>query len=84
MLPQHFALCREVISTCGIDELELGISSVLLRLSTLALKRDGGFRITAVTPGKVGQPLKAAYRLRVLGDGLNVGIHQADVAIGIE
>jgi hypothetical protein len=68
----------------GIDELEAGITSVLLRLSTLELKRDGGFRIPAFTPGEVDNILKSAYRLRALGDGLSVGIHQADVAIEIE
>ena len=55
-----------------IDELESGINSVLLRLSTLELKRDGGFRIPAFTPGEVDHLLQAAYRLRALGDGLNV------------
>jgi hypothetical protein len=48
------------------------------------LKRDGGFRIPAFTPGEVDHLLKAAYGLRALGDGLNVGVHQADVAIEIE
>jgi hypothetical protein len=55
----------------GIDELESGISSVLLRLSALELKRDGGFRIPAFTPGEVDHLLQAAYRLRALGDGLS-------------
>lgn len=68
----------------GIDELESGITAVLLRLSTLELKRDGGFRIPAFTPGEVDQLLTAAYRLRSLGDGLGGGFHQADVAIEIE
>jgi hypothetical protein len=68
----------------GIDELESGITSVLLRLSTLELKRDGGFRIPAFTPGEVDHLLTAAYRLRSLGDGLRTGFHQADVAIEIE
>jgi hypothetical protein len=68
----------------GIDELESGISSVLFRLSALELKRDGGFRIPAFTPGEVDHLLQAAYRLRALGDGLNGRIHHADVAIEIE
>ncbi|MCO4239488.1 hypothetical protein NG702_19125 [Pseudarthrobacter sp. MDT3-28] len=67
-----------------IDELESGIGSVLLRLSNLELKRNGGFRIPAFTPGEVDHILKSAYRLRALGDDLNVGIHQADVSIEIE
>jgi hypothetical protein len=68
----------------GIDELESGISSVLLRLSALELKRDGGFRIPAFTPGEVDHLLQAAYRLRALGDGLTGGIRHSDVAIEIE
>ncbi|MCM0676891.1 hypothetical protein NCC78_19685 [Micromonospora phytophila] len=67
-----------------VDELESGINSVLLRLSTLELKRPGGFRSIMFTQGEVDDLLKAAYRLRALGDGLNVGVHQADVAIEIE
>ncbi|WP_208869557.1 hypothetical protein [Micromonospora cremea] len=67
-----------------VDELESGINSVLLRLSTLELKRHGGFRSIMFTQGEVDDLLKAAYRLRGLGDGLNVGIHLADVAIEIE
>ncbi|MEW2378829.1 hypothetical protein AB0883_22390 [Micromonospora sp. NPDC047812] len=67
-----------------IDELESGINSVLLRLSTLELKRPGGFRSIMFTQGEVDDLLKAAYRLRGLGDGLNVGVHQADLAIEIE
>ncbi|MBQ0901062.1 hypothetical protein [Micromonospora sp. U21] len=67
-----------------VDELESGINSILLRLSTLELKRHGGFRSIMFTQGEVDDLLKAAYRLRGLADGLNVGIHQADVAIEIE
>lgn len=68
----------------GIDELESAIASVLLRLSALQLKRDGGFRIPAFTPGEVDNLLVAAYRLRSIGDGVTTGSHQADVAIEIE
>lgn len=67
-----------------VDKLESGINSVLLRLSTLELKRHGGFRSPLLTSGEVDVLLKAIYRLRGLGDGLNEGIHQADVAIEIE
>lgn len=67
-----------------IDELEAGIGSVLLRLSTLELKRRGGFRSIMYTPGEVDHLLKTAYRLRALGDGINAGIHHGDVAIEIE
>ncbi|WP_432927410.1 hypothetical protein ACQPZZ_38885 [Microbispora sp. CA-135349] len=67
-----------------VDELESGINSLLLRLSTLELKRDGGFLSIMFTQREVDDLLKAVYRLRALGDGLNVGTHQADVAIEIE
>ncbi|RAO07820.1 hypothetical protein GUI43_04275 [Micromonospora noduli] len=67
-----------------VDELESGINSVLLRLSTLELKRPSGFRSIMFTQGEVDDLLKAAYRLRALGDGLSVGHHRADVAIEIE
>lgn len=67
-----------------VDELESGINSVLLRLSTLELKRHGGFRIPAFTSGEVDNLLKSVYRLRALGDDLKVGTQQADVAIEIE
>ncbi|MEV6368164.1 hypothetical protein AB0L86_14865 [Micromonospora musae] len=67
-----------------VGELESGINSVLLRLSTLELKRNGGFRSIMFTQGEVDDLLKAAYRLRAFGDDLNLGIHQADVAIEIE
>ncbi|WP_422745611.1 hypothetical protein ACN27B_15325 [Micromonospora sp. WMMD754] len=67
-----------------IDELESGINSVLLRLSTLELKRPGGFRSIVFTQGEVDDLLEAVYCLRALGDGLNLGIHQSDVAIEIE
>ncbi|MGS2619993.1 hypothetical protein ACVCAH_36800 [Micromonospora sp. LZ34] len=67
-----------------VDELESGINSVLLRLSTLEMMRPGGFRSIMFTQGEVDDLLKAAYRLRALGGDLNVGTHQADVAIEIE
>jgi hypothetical protein len=66
------------------DELESGISQVLLRLSALQVKRDGGFRLPAFTAGEVDQLLQASYRLRALGDDLQVSGHRDDVAIEIE
>ena len=67
-----------------VDELESGISSVLVRLSTLELKPSGGFRSLMWTQGDVDNLLKVAYRLRGLGDGLGTGTQHADVAIDIE
>lgn len=66
------------------DELESGINQVLLRLSALQVKRDGGFRLPAFTAGEVDQLLQASYRLRALGDGLQLTGHREDVAIEIE
>ena len=67
-----------------VDELESGISSLLLRLSTVELKRNGGLRNIMLTHGEVDNLLKAAYRLRSLADGLQLGNRQADVSIEIE
>jgi hypothetical protein len=67
-----------------VDELESGISSVLLRLSTLELKPSGGIRSLMWTQGDVDHLLRIAYRLRALGDGFRGGAHQSDVAIEIE
>ncbi|MEV4662758.1 hypothetical protein AB0J85_12490 [Micromonospora echinofusca] len=67
-----------------VDELESGINSVLLRLSTLELKRSGGFRSIMLTQGEVDDLLKTVYRLRALGDAVAVQTHQADVSIEIE
>jgi hypothetical protein len=67
-----------------VDELESGISSVLLRLSSLELKPSGGIRSLMWTQGDVDHLLRVAYRLRALGDGLDGGTHQSDVAIEIE
>lgn len=67
-----------------VNELESGINSVLSRLSNLELKRAGGFLNLMLTQGEVDNLLKAAYRLRDFGSGLNGGSRQADVAIEIE
>ncbi len=67
-----------------VDELESGINSVLLRLSTLELKRPGGLRSPMFTQREVDGLLKAVYHLRAFGDDVNVGARQADVAIEIE
>jgi hypothetical protein len=69
---------------CRINALESGINSVLSRLSSLELKRAGGFRSPLFTLGEVDSLLKAAYRLRDFGTGLNWGNKQPDVALEIE
>ncbi|MCZ2849141.1 hypothetical protein [Modestobacter sp. VKM Ac-2978] len=67
-----------------VDELEVEISTILLRLSTLELKPSGGFHSLMWTQGAVDDLLKVAYRLRALGDGLHGETQQSDVAIEIE
>ncbi|TKK86262.1 hypothetical protein FDA94_22345 [Herbidospora galbida] len=67
-----------------VGELESGIDSVLLRLSTLELKPSSGFLNIVFTQGDVDDLLKVVYRLRALGDGLDTRVHHADVAIEIE
>lgn len=67
-----------------IDELESGIRSTLMRLSTLELKRPGGFRSPVFTQGEVGALLNSAYRLRAFGNDLSEGAQYGDVAIEIE
>lgn len=68
----------------SIDELESGISAVLHRLSTLELKRQGGFRSPVFMQGEVDDLLRAVYRLRAFGEGLNMPSNHSDVAIDIE
>jgi prefoldin subunit 5 len=66
-----------------VDELELGIASVLRGLSSLELSRRGGIRDLVLTPGEVDDLLQSAYRLRALGERLEAGGPQPDVAIDI-
>ncbi|OBG23478.1 hypothetical protein A5765_18750 [Mycolicibacterium celeriflavum] len=67
-----------------VNELESGIVSVLQGLGSLELKRYGGIRSAVFTPGEVDELLKAAYRLRALGDEVDASGHQPDMAIEIE
>ncbi|WP_136708210.1 hypothetical protein [Agromyces sp. H66] len=67
-----------------IEEVESGINSVLLRLSTLELKRPGGFRSPVFTHGEVDDLLRTAYRLRSLGDDLGARSSGTDAVIEIE
>ncbi|MFJ6347769.1 hypothetical protein ACIQLM_19825 [Pseudarthrobacter oxydans] len=68
----------------SIDELESGITSVLQRLSSLEVKRQGGFRSPVFMQGEVDDLLKAVYRLRALGEGLIETANHSDVAIEIK
>lgn len=67
-----------------VNDLESALSSILLRLSTIELKRHTGLLHPVSTPGEVDALLAAVYRLRDFGDDLNLGASQPDVAIEIE
>lgn len=68
-----------------LNDLESSINGVLLRLSSLELKRPSGLlKKVHYAPSDVDKLLTAAYRLRGLSNGLDsVGSH-ADVVIEIE
>ncbi|WP_341210583.1 hypothetical protein [uncultured Microbacterium sp.] len=68
-----------------LNDLESSINGVLLRLSSLELKRPSGLlKKVHYAPSDVDKLLTAAYRLRGLSSGLDsVGSH-ADVVIEIE
>lgn len=68
-----------------VNDLESSINGVLLRLSSLELKRPSGLlKKVHYAPSDVDKLLTAAYRLRGLSNGLDsVGSH-ADVVIEIE
>ncbi len=67
-----------------VDELEAGLSSVLLKLSSIELKHRGGIQGIMFTPGQVDGLLQAAYRLRALGRDVDLAGVGHDVAIEIE
>lgn len=64
-----------------LDELESGITGVLMRLSTLELARPSSKR--PVLPSEVDRLLRSAYQLRSLGDGVARNGRPTDVAIEI-
>ncbi|MFE0575143.1 hypothetical protein ACFW21_23555 [Streptomyces albogriseolus] len=65
-----------------LDELESGITGVLMRLSTLELARPSSKR-PVFTTGEVDRLLRSAYQLRSLGDGVARNGRPTDVAIEI-
>jgi hypothetical protein len=67
-----------------VDQLESGLSSVLYRLSTLELKHRRGIQGVMFTPAQVDGLLRAAYRLRAMGDEVDTASQQSDVSIEIE
>lgn len=66
-----------------VAELESGVGSVLLRLSTLELDRPRGLRNKIFTAGEVDSLLRASYKLRELGGEAMEPGGPSDVAIDI-
>ncbi|SCE45056.1 hypothetical protein [Streptomyces sp. DvalAA-19] len=64
-----------------LEELESGITDVLVRLSALELARPGGLRPPVFTPGEVDRLMRAMYRIRRLGDDVAGGSRTTDVVI---
>ncbi|MGQ4419508.1 hypothetical protein ACN6LA_006890 [Streptomyces sp. SAS_269] len=65
-----------------LDELESSIAGVLTRLSALELARPQGL-MPVFTTGEVDRLMRAAHRIRRLGDGVTVNGRATDVAIEI-
>ncbi|MFJ9198811.1 hypothetical protein [Streptomyces flaveolus] len=66
-----------------LDELESSIANVLVRLSSLELARPSGSRRPVFTTAEVDRLMRAAHRIRQLGDGVVVDNRATDVAIEI-
>lgn len=64
-----------------LAELESGIAGVLQRLSKLKIDRAHGVWDVVFTSGEVDQLLRTSYRLRQLGEGVQIGDRASDVAI---
>ncbi|MET7383191.1 hypothetical protein ABZT08_31065 [Streptomyces sp. NPDC005526] len=65
-----------------LDELESSIAAVLIHLSALELAGPQGWR-PVFTTDEVDRLMRAAYRIRKLGDGVMVNSRSTDVAIEI-
>ncbi|WP_317443880.1 hypothetical protein [Streptomyces collinus] len=65
-----------------LDELESGIAGVLVRLSALELAGPQGW-MPVFTTDEVNRLMRAAHRIRTLGDGVSVNSRTTDVAIEI-
>ncbi|MFJ3714939.1 hypothetical protein [Streptomyces sp. NPDC090057] len=65
-----------------LDELESSIAGVLQRLSGLELARPNGLR-PVFTTSEVDRLMRAAHRIRRLGDGVTANGRTTDVAIEI-
>lgn len=66
-----------------VDQLEAGIASVLLTLSTLEMRSPSRLLGKVMTRGQVDELVKSIYRLRELGQGIQPGAPAGDVVIDI-
>jgi hypothetical protein len=66
-----------------VDQLEAGIASALLQLSSLELRSPGRLLGKVMTRGQVDDLLAVVYRLRELGEGILPDGNAPDVAIEI-
>lgn len=66
-----------------VVSLERELAQLLIDLSQLRLDRPHGFRNVVFTPAEVDRLLNASYRLRELGDGVQLATEASDVAIDI-
>ncbi|MFD7917727.1 hypothetical protein ACFV3R_00565 [Streptomyces sp. NPDC059740] len=65
-----------------LDEMESSIACVLVRLSALELAGPSGL-LPVITTSEVNRLMRAAYRIRRLGDGITVNSRTTDLAIEI-
>ncbi|GAA3966178.1 hypothetical protein [Gordonia caeni] len=65
----------------NLEKIVTGLRDVLLRLSTLQLDRSHGMRDFTFSSGAVDKLLNTSHRLRALGDRVEAGRSQSDVAI---
>lgn len=66
-----------------VGKLETDIGAVLRKLSTLELDRPRGFRDKVFTPSEVDRLLRTSYKLRRLGEGVDIRNAHSDVTIEI-
>lgn len=66
-----------------VDELEAGIASTLLRLSSMELRVTNKLTGTVMTRSQVDHLLRASYRLRALGETAASSGQTSDLVIEI-
>ena len=66
-----------------VNDTEVGIAGVLIKLSTIELGRPRGLRAPAFTPSQVDRLLQSVYKIQALGDGVTDNDQPTDVSIEI-